>query len=367
MIRVLQVLGGLNLGGAETMVMNLYRAIDRTQVQFDFIIHLQGKQAYEDEVLELGGRIYRFPAFNGKNLCEIKELWNHFFVRYPEYKILHSHVRSYASVYLPIAKKHGLTTIIHSHSTSNGSGISSIAKKIMQYPLRYQADYFFGCSKEAGEWLFGDTVVNSDKFTILKNAIDIKKYTYSNKERLIIRNEFKIQESTFVLGHIGRFMEAKNHKFLIDIFKVIHEKYSDSKLMLVGDGKLKKLIKNKVQKLGLQNDVIFTGIRSDIPELLSAMDVFCFPSVFEGLGIVAVEAQASGLHTICSDKVPKEANVTELAEFISLAKSAEEWANIILKYRTYERTDTFSDIYDAGYDIKQTARWLQNFYIEMEK
>ena len=183
MIRILHVLGGLERGGAESMVMNLYRAIDRTQVQFDFIIHSEKHQAYYDEVVALGGKIYSFPAFNGKNIFIIRKKWKKFFEVHPEYKILHSHVRSYASIYLPIAHKAKVKTIIHSHNTSEGCGIASIAKRMLQYPLRFQADFFFACSLKAGVWLFGNKIVQSDKFYLLQNAVNTGKYAFSEKKK----------------------------------------------------------------------------------------------------------------------------------------------------------------------------------------
>lgn len=194
MIRILHVLGGLDRGGAETMVMNLYRAIDKTQVQFDFITHTNRRQAYTEEIEKLGGKIYYFPKFKGINYFQLKSIWKKFFKDHPEYRILHSHVRSYASLYLPIAKKAGLKTIIHSHSTSNGRGLGSVVKRIMQYPLRWQADYFFGCSKEAGTWLFGDKIVNSPKYHILRNAIDTEQYKFNPEIRKEYREKLGLGE-----------------------------------------------------------------------------------------------------------------------------------------------------------------------------
>ena len=165
MIRVLHVLGGLNRGGAETMVINLYRAIDKTKVQFDFIIHTDKQQDYLDEVKALGARVFCFPRFTGKNLTTVLKNWDSFFCKHPEYKILHSHVRSYASLYIPIAKKYGIKTIVHSHSTSNGNNIFSKIKNILQYPLRYQSDFLFACSQNSGEWLFGKKFARSENFT----------------------------------------------------------------------------------------------------------------------------------------------------------------------------------------------------------
>ena len=272
-------------------------------------------------------------------------------------------MRSTASIYLPIAKKYGLKTIIHSHSTSNGKGLSAVIKKWLQYPLRFQADYFLACSKEAGEWLYGNKIIKNNRFHILNNAINASNYIYSETTRNRIREELHINSSAFVVGHVGRFTYAKNNLFLIDIFKSVHDKNPNAVLLLVGDGELKEQIQEKVKVLNLQNCVIFTGVRNDIPALLSAMDVFVFPSVFEGLGIVAVEAQASGLHTICADTIPEEAKVTNLFEYQSLSENSENWADCVLQYaKGYERKNMYSDICKAGYDIGTTTQWIENFY-----
>ena len=361
MIRVLHVLGGLNLGGAESMVMNLYRAIDREHIQFDFIIHTQEKQAYEDEITLLGGKIYRFPPFTGTNIFDVRKRWNNFFLEHPEYKILHSHVRSYASIYLPIANKNGVTTIVHSHSTSNGSGISSLVKNVMQFPLRYQADYCFGCSKEAGEWLFGKKVVTSKKYKMIKNAIDTEKYKYNESIRNKYRNELNINENTKVYIHIGRLHEAKNHSFLLELFRELHNLNPDSILLIVGDGNLHLKIQQKIVELGLNDSVKMLGARNDVSNILQAADCFLFPSLWEGLPVTVVEAQASGLRCFVSDKVTKEVNVSSLVINITIDKGVSPWVEEIKKYK-FERYDVIDEIKKAGFDIDSSATWLSNFY-----
>ncbi|WP_207653845.1 glycosyltransferase family 1 protein [Tepidibacter mesophilus] len=364
MIRVLQVIGSLNNGGSQAMIMNLYRNIDRSKIQFDFIIDRENELFFAQEIKALGGKIYILPTFNFKNILEYPKAWNKFFKEHPEYNIIHGHVRSTASIYLRIAKKYGLTAIAHSHSTSSGTGFSAIVKNILQYKIRYIADYFFACSKSAGIWLFGEKVFKEDNFYILKNAIDINSFIYDEKKRIEKRKELNI-EGKFVIGHIGRFSSSKNHNFLIDVFKEIHQRESNAVLILVGDGKLRYSIENKVDDLGLGNNVIFTGVSSDIPELLQAMDVFVFPSLYEGLGIVAIEAQAAGLQCIVSDEVPQMATVTNMIKRISLKDGEKIWANHILHYKNrYNRKDNSKYILECGYDIKSTSQWLEKFYID---
>lgn len=366
-IRILHVLGGLNRGGAETMIMNLYRKIDRSKIQFDFVIHTSNKCDYDDEIKVLGGRIYSLPRYTGKNHFIYKKAWNSFYKQHPEYKIVHGHVRSTAVIYLRSAKKYGKVTIAHSHNTSSGKGFSAIVKNAMQYPIRYIADYLFACSYPAGTWLFGNKACKKENFFILNNAIDLKAFIFDEKKRVQKRNEFGIEDRS-IIGHIGRFDLQKNHEFLIDIFKEVHDKNDKAVLMLIGDGYLRPYIEKKVADLELANSVIFTGIRSDVPEILNAIDVFLFPSLFEGLGIVAIEAQACGIHCIVADTVPKEAYLTDLIEKISLKSSVNSWSENVLKYLSkYERRNTYDEISRKGYNIEETSKWVEEFYFKIMK
>lgn len=364
MIRVLHVLGGLNLGGAETMVMNLYRAIDRTKIQFDFIIHLQEKQAYEDEIIALGGKIYRFPAFNGKNIIQQVKVWNEFFLNHKEYNILHSHVRSYASLYLPIAKKHGLYTIIHSHSTSNGSGLIALIKTILQYPLRYQADFYFACSYHAGKWLFGKKVVQSDKFEVLPNAIDASVFDYNQDVRIAMRKELGIEDK-FVVGHVGRMTAAKNHKFLIEVFEKIEKKVNNAVLLLVGDGELREKIERLVCGKKLQEKVLLVGNKMNTQDYYQAMDIFAFPSLWEGLGIVVIEAQTSGLPCIVSSGVPREVDLNiDLVRKVDVENPG-AWVDEIMRCRecTDSRHSYSEYVKNAGYDISMNVKKYEHFIL----
>lgn len=327
-IRVLQVLGGLNRGGAETMVMNLYRNIDRNKIQFDFIKHTESKCAYDDEIKELGGRIYSIPKYKVYNHFQYKKAWEKFFEEHSEYRIIHGHVRSTAAIYLKIAKEYGLYTIAHSHSTSSGIGIRAIIKNILQFKIRYIADCFMGCSREANEWLYGKKIANSEKCIILHNAIDVEKYTYNEDIRNKLRKELNIKEDEMVVGNIGRFSYMKNHKFLIDIFEKLC-KTENCKLLLVGDGELKNDIQNIVKNKHLESKVIFTGVRSDVNEILQAMDIFVMPSIFEGLPVTLIEAQASGVPSLITNIITKEVDITPLIYRENLKNEPLIWANKI--------------------------------------
>jgi glycosyltransferase involved in cell wall biosynthesis len=355
----------MNRGGAETMIMNIYRKIDRSKVQFDFVVHTEEKCDFNDEIILLGGLIYHIPRYNGKNHFHYKKSWNEFFKKHNQYKVIHGHVRSTASIYLKIAKKHGLTTIAHSHSTSSGDGLSALVKNLLQYPIRNIADYLFACSRSAGEWLFGKEACKKDNFFVVKNAIDAKKFAFNQATREKIRGELQVSNK-FVVGHVGRFNSSKNHEFLVDIFESICSVNKNAILMLIGSGEMRISVEKKVSQLGLINKVIFTGTRTDIPDLLQAMDVFVFPSLYEGLGIAVVEAQASGLPCVISDKIPQEAFITSLINVMSLNVSSKEWAREILNYSTNKRKNTYNQIASGGYDIPETATFLCDFYCRIE-
>ncbi len=367
-IRVLQVFAQMNRGGAETMIMNLYRNIDRRKIQFDFMVHTDEKCAFDDEITQLGGKIYRVPRYNGKNHFSYKKAWNHFFKYHLDYKVIHGHVRSTASIYLGIAKKCRLCAIAHSHSVSSGKGISALIKNVFQLPLKYSADYLFACSMEAGEWLYGKKAVKKDNFFIIKNAIIAEDFFFNQEIRDEIRKDLKV-ENKFVIGHVGRFNEPKNHSFLIDIFKFIVEKNENSILLLVGDGLLRQDIENKIKDYGLTDKVILLGTREDVSRLYQAMDVFVFPSMYEGLGIALIEAQATGLMSYASlSAVPDETRISNLVKYIPLSESAKFWAdNIIKDNHFYNRVNTHEVLEQSGYDIKQSVKWIEEFYLKVSK
>ena len=360
LIRILHVLGGLNRGGAETMVMNFYRAIDRTKVQFDFVIHTDEPQNYSDEIKKMGGKIYIFPRYNGLNTFELRKKWNDFLKEHPGYKVLHSHVRSYASIYLPIAKKHGVKTIIHAHSTSNGSGIKSFAKKILQMPLRYQADYLFSCSQISGEWLFGKKSLKKSNYLLIPNAIDIEKYALNEN----IRNEYRKKlniETEKVFIHIGRLHEAKNHIFLINVFKKLSEIEPNVRLLIVGDGELRDIIENEITKHSLSGKIGMLGMREDIPELLNVADCFLFPSKWEGLPVTVVEAQAAQLPCFVSDTITDEVGISDLVTYLPIDKGEKIWVDTILN-GNIQKHDVTVEIKNANFDVRNVSNWLVDFY-----
>ena len=362
-VRILHVFGNLNRGGAETFIMSVYRNIDRKKVQFDFMVHTTEKCAYDDEIEALGGRIYRVPTYSGVNHLDYKRKWGNFFENNKEHKIIHGHMTSTASIYLKIAKKYGLTTIAHSHSTSSGDGFSSKVKDYLQKPLINISDHLFACSGAAGAWCYGEEVEKKANFKVVKNAIDIEKFTFDQTSRDAKRQELNV-ENKFVVGHVGRFFAPKNHDFLINVFAHIHKTNHNAILLLIGDGDLRSGIEQKVKALGLESNVIFTGVREDVPELLCAMDVFVFPSLWEGVPVTLIEAQANGLRCIISDAVTDEVKIAELVETVSLQDSVEYWADKVLAHvDSNGRDDMREGVQQAGYDIKEIAAWLEEFYL----
>lgn len=361
-IRVLHVLGGLDLGGAESFVMSLYRAIDKNAVQFDFVKHVQKKGVFEDEIVANGGRIFKCPQYTGKNHFAYCKWWNEFLKNHKEYHIIHGHVRSTAAVYLRIAKKYGITTIAHSHSTSNGSGFSAFIKNIMQYPIRNIADYLFACSDEAGKWLYGKDIISKENYYTIPNGIDLDKFAFDEKKRQTMRLKLNIKPSDFVLGHVGRMVAPKNHKFLVQLFSEYHKRNKKSKLLLVGDGELFEIIKNKCNKLGLSKDVIMPGNKINTEDYYQAMDLFVFPSLWEGLGIVAIEAQANGLPCLISENVPKDVLLTKHIKALPL-KSVDDWVQSCNNIRQLYRIKSSNEQLN-NYNINKIAKQLQTFYLK---
>ena len=368
-IRVLQVIGIMNRGGAEAMIMNLYRNVDRTRVQFDFVEHSQEHAAFDDEILGLGGKIYRCPRYTGKNHLAYIKWWKAFLDKHAgEYRIVHGHIGSTASIYLGIAKHYGLFTIAHSHGANGSLSLKTAVYRTISFWTRYIADSFFACSDQAGQDRYGLGVVKKvDQYRILNNAIDTQRFAFDLSIRAGIRKLFGYADE-LVIGHVGRFDVAKNQSFLLDIFSEIDKREPNAKLLLVGDGPLRKQIETKVAALGLSDRVIFTGVRSDVADLMQAMDILVFPSKNEGLPVTLVEAQAAGLPCVISDSIPKDAVITKnLVTTLSLQDSPEKWAEHVLSRKQEARSDHSEEVKAAGFDIRETAKWLEEFYLDKAK
>lgn len=361
MIRILHVVPNMQAGGLETMIMSWYRNIDRSKLQFDFLAHYQGEYFYDDEIAQLGGKIYHLSVRDDNNFVKYLKDLDSFFSLHKEYKIVHGHMESLGQFYFKAAKKHGVPVrIAHSHNSATEPTLKGMLKGILAKRFPVYATHYFACSGMAGRFMFGKR-----DYKVIKNAIELEKFKYSESVRREMRRDFGV-ENKFVIGHIGRFCTQKNHKFLIDVFEQVRKRKENAVLLLVGKGELLENVKDYVNEKKLTDYVFFGGVRNDVNKLYKAMDVFVFPSLFEGLGIVAIEAQESSLMTVCSDVVPEEANVTQYFKALSLNNPVSEWAEQICKYDNgYEKVDVTEKIRDAGYDIKNSSSKLQQFYLEV--
>lgn len=366
MLRVLQVIGKMDRAGAETFIMNLYREIDVSKVQFDFMVFTDEKGDYDDEIEQRGGHIYHMPAFKGYNYFSLCKKFDVFFKEHP-YKVVHGHIGSLAPAYLKSAKKYGAYAIAHSHSTNSNEYLERIIFNMLASRVRKIADFFFGCSRGAGEDRFGKTIANSNRFKVINNGVDSAEFVYTPQRNLVLKEKYGL-EGKFVYGHVGRFTGVKNHPFLIDVFNEIQKSQENAVLILIGRGEDEEQIKGKVKQLGLENKVYFFGIRSDISDMMNLMDAFIFPSKYEGLGNVGIEAQAAGLPCFFSSGIAKEACITNQVSIYDLSDGPELWAQNILKVlSTFQRVDTHQKIIDANFDISFVAKELQDFYMEHSK
>ena len=364
-IRILHVIGSMELGGAETFVMNLYRNIDRTKVQFDIVVHTQGRMFYSDEIERLGGKIFCAPRFNGINLIQYEKWWRSFFEQHPEYRIVHGHIGSVASVYLGIAKKYGRLTIAHSHRTKGNLNFMELVFRCMTFSTRYIADYFMGCSVEAGRDRYGEKIIRSDRFYEVKNGIDTEKYRFSSDRRKQCRAELGIRESDVVWGHVGRFAPVKNHKKIIEVFNVFHRSNPGSVLLLFGEGPEKGSIIALAEEYKISNAVRFMGLTDRIDYFLQAMDLFIFPSEYEGLGIALIEAETSGLPCVVSDAIVDEADIgAGLLTRLSLSDPPEKWSEVAVDAMRILRKDTSEYAIRSGFDIKSVAKEIETFYLD---
>lgn len=364
MIRVLQVVGKMDRGGIETFLMNVYRSIDRQKVQFDFLtVSTDTPGAYDREILELGGRIYQIPSRRQGWLRQYRAL-HRFFKEHPEHLIVHAHVSSLTNVApLRVASKHGVKCrVIHGHSTNQGgSKIHQYLHRVNRLNVDKYATDFFACSELAANWIYPKSIIRRDQYRVILNGIETSQFAYNEIARENTRNQLGV-EGKYVVGHVGRFHPVKNHQFLIDVFARLLASERDSVLLLVGDGKLRTDIEKKVRSLGLSDKVMFLGVRSDISDLLQAMDVFVLPSFHEGFGVVLVEAQAAGLPCYVSSTVTREVDITGLVEFIDLNDSIEVWADTVLERKDLQRKTMDKVVRAQGYDIEQIARCLQIWY-----
>ena len=370
---VLHVVGRMDMGGAESRIMDLYRNIDREKVQFYFMQHTNERCFFEEEIENLGGKVFSVPRFNVKNYVTYKSAWKEFFAKHPEICMVQGHMTSTASIYLPIAKKSGVEiTIAHARSAGVEKGLKGYLTKFLRRKLYQKCNYRFTCSKLAGEAVFGDQSQEVRRAILIPNAIPVDNFKFNQEVRNKIRFQLGIEDK-YVIGHVGRFSSMKNHKYLLYILeqciKIEREnRLPETVLMLLGEGELKEEMMERAVAMGISHRVLFLGNRQDVYRYYQAMDYFLLPSLYEGLPGTAIEAQAGGLPGILSDTVTEEAVVTDLLQRRSIKEEPKVWAEEIMKksIAVEDRDQYAQKVKEASFDVKEQAIKMQQFYLTGE-
>lgn len=361
MLRILHAVPDMNSGGIENYIMNMYRNINRNDIQFDFLVHHEHRAFFDDEIEELGGHIYRLPVLDNKNLVAYgKQLCNLLYQN--DWPIVHGHAASLAGFYLGAAERAGVPVrIAHSHGSSFLHTPKGYAKRLLFKGAKRHANVRLACSTEAGRYLFGDK-----PFRLAKNAISSERFSFSNEARLRVRGQLGLVPDDFLVGHVGRFNLQKNHVFLIDVFYELAKKNSKAKLLLVGMGETENSIHTRVNELGLADRVIFQCVTDEPEAFYAAMDVFVLPSLFEGLPLVGIEAQCSGLPCLFSSEITREVAISDLAYFMNLDEGPVAWANYIARMpRCVLRENYATSPKEHGFDCIENSVIMSHFYLEV--
>ena len=369
-MKVLQVMGSMNLGGAETYIMNIFRNIDRTKTQFDFAVYGDEKQYFEDEITRLGGSVIRLPDISMKNTVKVYSAFRKI-IKNGNYDVVHAHTNYNEAIPLLAAKKENVPVrVAHSHNTRNKNKLSAIEKMYMAAARKIivkTATKLMGCSKQAMIDFYGSQ--QKSRFVFAPDAIDISLFMKSkNENHLVLKNEFHISHNYKVIGHVGNFGDQKNHEYLINVFTEMLKLTPKLALVLIGTGSEKKIqeIKELVHKNKIDRNVYFLGRRSDIPQLMHCMDLFIFPSLYEGFGIVLLEAQAAGLRSLVSENIQPEVDVgMGMIEFLELRCGAEVWAKKAFELLNCPRVnnDTIcAKFSESPYMIENAAKDLVQIY-----
>lgn len=370
-VKVLYFVDRMLRGGIQSLVIDWVSRFDKQKIHVDFLLLDDGKEYELEQTLkELGCTVYKLKGIWVKtpiDFIKYKYAVKSFFKEHHDYKVVHMHSSSKNYMILKYAKKYDIPIrIAHSHNIDfqTKNSLKKLIGNLFKKPLiKYATDYF-ACSKIAGEWLFGEDIVESDKFRVIHNAVDYDKFKFNENIRKNMRKKFGFKENDIVIGNVGRFAQQKNHDFLIDIFNECYKINSNYRLLLVGIGELEQEIKNKVSILGLEKEVVFAGFRKDVNCCMQAMDLFLMPSLHEGLPVVGVEAQASGLTCYMSkDVITPEVKIADNVYFISLNKSSKDWAEKIITSNN-DRTNNFNKLNNDGYIIDSVIKTLEKYYLE---
>lgn len=364
-IRILQIVGIVAGGGVESVVMNYYEHIDRMKVQFDFVVHNDNTIDITDKVKSMGGKVYKVTPYYKNPIAFMRDIYQ--IIKHNNYQIIHSNMNTLSALSLFAAYMADVPVrILHNHSISvPGEWKRNLMKYILRPFAKLFANQYWACGKLAGIWLYGENSVNIGKVQIINNAINLAKFEFNEDKRLYFRRQFNIDHNDFVIGHVGRFVYVKNHEFLIDVFYKFHQIHENSKLLLIGDGPLKKDIERKVISLGISDSVIFGGMRNNVFDLYSVMDVLLLPSFSEGFPVVGLEAQANGLPIIVSNVVTKELFITNVISSEMLSSSVETWLmdlETVYHRKDESRDNTREAMNSAGFDIQKESVKLVNMY-----
>lgn len=363
--KILHVVGQLSIGGQETMVVNFFRFGNQEKFMYYFLVYGDKIGGFEEELKSKGGIVLHIPYLTEVGYNRFVQLIDKLINDFGPFDIIHCHTSLNSGLILKIAEKNGIPKrIAHSHTTQPGREISLryfIYSKIARFKINEHATDRIACSTEAGNYLFGKRMFGK-KGIIIKNAIDLDSFRFSALARNQLRKQYDFNDC-LVVGHVGRFGPEKNHAYLMEVFNCVYKLRPDSRLVLIGVGQLMKSIQEKADQLGISSKVIFTGQRNDIPNLLSMMDVFVFPSLYEGLPVSLIEAQASGLPCFFSDSITKEVSLIDRNEFLSINENPELWAQHILDIdvKTYHRENI--DMSKWGYDIRQIVKQIESIYV----
>lgn len=369
-VRVLQVIDRLNYNsGVSSVLMNYYNHINYQKVIFDFLTWNEVSEPLKSQIEAKGSYIYYISSISFRNILTIGREAEIFFEQHREYKVVHIHTPNTAFIYARAAQKAGVPVrILHSHNAKGADGIIKKARNLLlnKWGIRYVNQYQ-ACSRKAAVYLFGKRKVEKEEVVILNNAIDLQQFAFNQEIRNQIRTELQLNDK-FIIGHVGRFCQQKNHEFLIDIFSVFHSKNPNSILMLLGEGEMKKQIKNKVLSLGLLDSVLFLGVKKEVYVYMQAMDVFVLPSLYEGLPVVCIEAQAAGLPCIISNRVTEEIKILKNTCFLDLKIPIEIWVGKLEEYKKdnkrIESNEIIKVMTECGYNIEKEAVKVENRYLE---
>ena len=365
-IKIAQVIGKWVGAGAENVVLNYYRFIDKDKFKFDFICESDSTNIPYETINKLGGKVILVSPYENtsKYIKDLTEV-----LKKGKYDIVHSHTNALSYLALKAAKKAKIgVRIAHSHNSSIKLEQDQLLKNIYKILLKQNATDYFACNEESGKFLFGEKEYNNGKVFIISNAIEVDKYKFNKKTRIKKRKEMDLEQDNLVIGHVGRFVSQKNHEFLLDLFKAIHDKEPKARLILCGQGPLMTGIRDKAYGMGIYDDIKFLGQVNDVEKYYQAMDLFVLPSFYEGYPLTLVEAQAAGLPCFASNDVGEETKLLDSTTFLSLSSPVRIWKKQIMDViEDFNRIDTSSIVKEKGYDIEVEVKKLEEKYLELVK